>query len=645
MPQRHEGPAVRRRNFLKGAALAGAAAVATPMVAQAQPAVPPKSPAPGTLPNVAAETSPPAEESLTQTTGGGDFMVDVFKALGFEYFAINPASSFRGLHEAVVNYGNNKMPELLTCTHEEIAVAMAHGYAKVEGKPMGILAHGTVGLQHATMAMYNAWCDRAPVYVMVGNLVDATTRLPGVEWAHSAQDPASIVRDFAKWDDQPVSLQHFAESAVRAYKVAMTPPMAPVLLVLDAELQENPLPADVKLRIPKLTNAVPPQGDSGAVAEAARLLVAAEAPVLVADRLARTPAGMARLVELAEALQVPVIDQGGRLNFPTRHPLNQSGRARELLSQADLIVGLELNDFWGTMHTVRDQVHRSSLPVTRSGVKTVSIGVGDLYLKANYQNFQRYAEIDLAIAGDGEATLPSLTEAVKALANRDRKPAFDARGKKFADARAKMLDEARNDATYGWDAVPITTARLCAELWEQIRTEDWSLLNATLFQRSWPQRLWTMDKHHQYIGGSGGAGIGYTAPAALGAALANRKHGRLSVVLQSDGDLMYVPGTLWTAAHHQIPLLYVVHNNRAYHQEFMYLQAMANRRMRGIENAHVGTTLRNPFIDFATVAKGFGVYAEGPIEDPKDLGPALRRAIAVVKRGEPALIDVVSQPR
>ncbi len=288
------------------------------------------------------------------------------------------------------------------------------------------------------------------------------------------------MRDFLKWDDQPASLQQFAESAVRAYKIAMTPPMGPVLLSLDGELQENPIPEDAKLRIPRLPRTAPPQGDANAVDEAAKLLVMAEAPVLIADRLARTPAGVARLVELAETLQAPVVDTFGRMNFPSRHPLNHTHRARSVVSQADVIVGLETLDFWGQTHSYRDQIHRASRPITKPTVKTVSIGVGDLYLKANYQNFQRFADVDLAIAADGEATLPSLIEAVKRQIDGDRKTAFEARGKKLAAAYRAMLEEARNDAAVGWDASPITTARLAAELWEQVRNDDWSLLSANL---------------------------------------------------------------------------------------------------------------------------------------------------------------------
>jgi acetolactate synthase-1/2/3 large subunit len=634
-----------RRRFLKGtaagAAAAGAAAFAPPL-ASAQPQTPA-----GTTPVLsrAAETQiPAAAEVLTADRPGSDFMVDIMKSLGLEYICANPGSSFRGLHESIVNYGGNKNPELITCCHEESSVAMAHGYAKVEGKPLGVMLHGPVGLAHGAMAIYNAYCDRVPVFLMVGNGLDVTQRRPGVEWVHTASDCAAMVRDFVKWDDVPVSLTHFAESAVRGYKIAMTPPMMPVLLIADGELQEHAMEGATP-RIPKLPMMAPPVGDANSVAEVARMLVAAENPVLAADRLARTPAGMKLLVELAETLQAPVIDQGGRLNFPTRHPLNHTDNARGLIAAADVILGLELTDFWGLVHSYRDQVVRSSRSATKASVKLISITAGDLYAKGNMQDLQRYPEVDLAIQADAEATLPALIEAVKRQLTGDRKRAIAERGAKLAARREQLLVQARTAATFGWDATPISTARLCMELWNQIKGEDWALCSETNFASSWPQRLWDMNKPYQYNGSSGGYGVGYGAPASAGAALAHRKHGRLSVCIQNDGDLMYANGILWTAAHHRIPLLSVMHNNRAYHQEVMHVQRMALRHQRGAANGGVGTTLTDPNIDYAKIAQGMGVYAEGPITDPQNLGPAIRRAIAVVKRGEPALIDVVTQPR
>jgi thiamine pyrophosphate-dependent acetolactate synthase large subunit-like protein len=434
---------------------------------------------------------------------------------------------------------------------------------------------------------------------------------------------------------------------VRAYKIAMTPPMSPVVVVIDGGLQEDPISpeAAAHMRVPRLTVATPPQGDSGAVAEAARLLVNAQNPVIIADRAARTPAGVARLVALAEALQAPVVDQGGRMNFPSRHPLNQSASARQLIGNADVILGLELTDFWGTVGTVRDSLHRTSRSFLKPGAKLISITSMDLATKGNYQDFQRYPEVDVAMAADAEATLPALTEACRKLITGDQRTAFEGRGKRFAEARLTALNAARQEAAYAWDASPVSTARLTAEIWDQIRNEDWSLVSESGNSSAWAVRLWDFTKHYQHIGDSGGAGVGYGAPAAVGAALANRKHGRFSVTIQSDGDFLYAPGVWWTAAHHKIPLLAVMHNNRAYHQEVMHLQRMANRHNRGVTRAHIGTTIDNPNVDFAKIAQGMGVYAEGPITNPNDVGPAIRRAIAVVKNGEPALVDVVTQPR
>src|SRR5437879_6743198 len=378
---------VDRRRFLKGAAVGGVATlVASTGVAGAQqsmvarcatvPPIPPK------------EVDPSAEVNvLTADRTGSDFMVDVIKALGFEYVAANPGSSFRALHESLVNYGGNKNPEFITCCHEESSVALAQGYSAVEGKPMLVLAHSTVGLQHASMGIYNAWAGRAPIFIILGNTVDAAERRPGVEWDHSAQDAAAMVRDYTKWDDVPASLPHFAESAVRAYRIAMTPPREPVVLVADSTLQESPIPQTPTFHMPKLTLDTAPQGDSGSVAEAAKLLVEADNPVETAGHVVRSQASMQQFIEFAEALQVPIVDQGG--NLPSRHPLNQSLGGRGLIASADVILGLNVEEFWGALHNYRDQLHRSYQSITRSKAQLITITTGDRYLMRNYQDFQR----------------------------------------------------------------------------------------------------------------------------------------------------------------------------------------------------------------------------------------------------------------
>jgi thiamine pyrophosphate-dependent acetolactate synthase large subunit-like protein len=652
-----EAPDFSRRKFMAGAALTGAAAAAQ-APANAAPAANPSA-APSALPPSArvaeAETGTPRELARAAGPDGSDFMVDVIKTLNIDYVCSNPASSFRGLHESLIDYGGNKKPEFITCTHEESSVAMCHGYFKATGKPLMMLCHGTVGLQHATMAMYNAWCDRVPVVCVGGTDLDAAHRAPMVPTFHSAQDINAVVRDFTKWDDQPVSLQHFAQSMVRAYKIAMAAPHAPVMIALDLGLQQEPVKAreHESLYIPKYVPTAPPQADSNAIREAARLLANAERPVIVADRAARTPAGIPLLLALAEALQAPVIDQGGRMNFPNSHYLKQNARGPALIANADVILGLELSDYWATVNRFIDNgldgigVNET---IIKPGTKLIGISSVGLLTKSNYQDFQRFQPLDVDMAGDAEASLPALIEAVKAAIPDSRRAAIEKRGETLRKARAEAHLRTLEAAAVAWDASPVSTARLAMEIWAHIKDLDFSLVSSSGNVSGWPNRLWKMEKHHSWLGGSGGYGVGYGLPASVGAALGNRDiGGRFSVSIQADGDFMYAPGVLWTAARHKIPLLSVMHNNRGYHQEVMHVQRLANRRNRvaalGMDRSPIGTSIENPDIDYASMAKSMGVWATGPIKDPAELGPALKRALEVVKAGEPALVDVWTQPR
>jgi acetolactate synthase I/II/III large subunit len=648
-------PEVSRRKFLAGVAVAGAATTVTPVAQGATSATAPAaqrrpSALPPTMRVAAAETGTPKELARANRPDGSDFMVDVIKTLDIEYLPSNPASSFRGLHESLINYGGNKTPEFLTCTHEECAVAMGHGYFKVAGKPMMTLCHGTVGLQHAAMAVYNAWCDRVPVIVVGGNDLDASKRPPGVPTFHSAQDINAIVRDYTKWDDTPVSLQHFAQSFVRAYKIAMTPPYGPVAISLDAGLQQEPIHNGEKLYIPRYVATSPPAGDSGAVREAARLLANAQNPVIVVDRAARTPNGIKLLVELAEALQAPVVDQGGRMNFPKTHHLS---RPASVIGQADVVIGLELSDYWATVNAWIDngEQHGHGIQESRikNGTKLISISAVELNTKANYQDFQRFQVTDVGMAADAEATLPALIDAVRSAVPASAKAAIEKRGETFRKAKAEGRERMLAAAAVGWDATPISTARLTAEVWAHVKDLDWSMIGSDRQMSNWPSRMWPMERHYHHLGNSGGYGLGYNVSAAVGAALANRPHGRFSVNFQPDGDFMYTPGVLWTAAHHQIPMLTLMHNNRGYHQEVMHVQRLSNRRNRvaslGKTMGPIGTSIEAPDIDYAKMAASMGWWSAGPIKDPAELAPALKRAVEVVKSGQPALVDVWTQPR
>jgi thiamine pyrophosphate-dependent acetolactate synthase large subunit-like protein len=557
-------------------------------------------------------------------------MVDVLKSLSLEYVGVNPGSSFEGLHESIINHGNNTMPEVLTCLHEETAAAMAHGYAKAAGKPMMILVHGTVGLLHASFGIFQAWADRVPMFIVVAhnrNPVSVVNR------PHSAQDMGALTRDFVKWDDEATTIERFAESAVRAYRIAVTPPMGPTLLVVDSALQEMQIPDRSRLRVPALSVPVPPQGDLNAVREAARLLVNAERPLIAIHKLARTPRGWDLMVELAETLQAPVDvgTFGSWQDFPNRHPLYGSGGPGY---RPDVTLGLEVNDMSAAARNAR-----------ANGGKTISVCSEYLFQGRNVHDFGRYSEVDLAIAADAEATLPSLIEEIRRLITPEKRRAFEARGATIASAHKQQRVRAIEEARFGWDSSPVSVPRMVAELGEQIKNDDWAMVSGYQFTGGWQRVLLNFDKHHRYNGDCGGFGIGYDTPASVGAALANKKRGLLSVCIVGDGDLNFQPGALWTAAHHRIPLLFMVHNNRAYHAEVMFVQRMCGARGRGSGRAHIGNVISDPNIDYANMARTYGMHGEGPIENPRDLAPALRRALGKVRNGEPALVDVVSQPR
>ena len=621
--------AVDRRGFLKGAASAAAGAavltdVTTAVKATAAPATRPTA-LPPTAAQLAAETEAPprsrAVDAYIVEHPGSDYMVDVLRALDIDYCASNCGSSFEGLQESIVNHGGNRTPEFLTCLHEESAVAMAHGYAKIEGKPMMALLHGTIGIQHASMAIYNAYCDRAPVYLVAG--LDNN----GPVAAHNATDMAALVRDFVKWDHQPDSLEEFGRSAVRAYTIATTPPMAPVLIVVNAQEQKSAI-GDSAPQIPPISRPQFPSADLGSIREMARLLVSAENPLITAGLAARSQEGIDLLVELAELLQAPVTDGSARLNFPSRHPLAGTGT-----SQPDVILNLEPGG-------------RPGPAIGGSRAHTITISSAEFLISSNFNvNGSGAGSADLLVAADAQATLPALIEEVRRVVTDEQRGRFERRGSEITVAHSERRRQAVANARYGWDASPISLARIAAELWPLIKSEDWSFSSPQGFIGGWPGRLWDMKKSYHSIGGHGGGGMGYSLPASVGAALANKRHGRITININGDGDLNYAPGALWTAVHHQIPLLTIVHNNRAYHQELMYLQQQCAARNRGVDRAPVGTTITDPNIDYAQMARAYGMHAQGPIEHPTDLGPALRRGVERIKAGEPALIDIVSQPR
>ena len=654
-------PSIDRRGFLKSAA-AGAAAGATALVtgsslaeAQAPGAgtqaaasprgagIPAAAPTAQQLARESGAATPPAIPPRTVVRPGSDLMVDALKSVGIQFVMANPGSSFEGLQESIINHGRNDI-ELITALHEESSVAAAHGYAKAEGRPMATMLHGVIGVQHAAMAIYNAYVDRVPIVMIAGLDYD------GPVAAHNATDMGAIVRGFTKWDAQPRTLPDAIAAIQRAYQVAITPPTAPVMVTLTGEIQKEETSGRA-ISVPEYRPPQMPAANYIATKRIARALVDARNPRINVGRL-RTPAGVKLAIELVELVgaQAGSSATTGPMSFPMSHPMRGTGVAGV---PVDFTLGLETGTAAGGAGGRGGG--GSAAPAPAAGTLASAVIQSPPLLATNFNVGGRggagSAPNSLAIEADAETSLPGLIEEVRTLLTGDKRRLIDERAKSneqaHAGQRAEEWAQSIEQARRGWDGSPISLGRLHAELWPLIKNEDVCVSGPNGFTSGHSTRLFNMDKPYSYLGGQGAGGMGYGAPATVGAGLAAKKagNGRIVVNIQTDGDLNYAPGVLWTMAHHRLPVLTVMHNNRGWHQERMFMQFMAGVRNRGTDRMGIGVSLADPNIDYAKMAQAYGMYAEGPISDPKDLAGAYKRAMDRVKRGEPALVDVITQPR
>lgn len=586
-----------------------------------------------------------APARLTERRYGSDFIVDLLRRYDIPYAAFNPGASFRGIHDSLVNYLGNKAPEFLECTHEEISVAIAHGYARATGKPMAAILHNVVGLQHATMAIYNAWCDRIPVILLGGTgPMSYTRRRPGSDWVHTALVQGNLVRDYVKWDDQPADLDSTPESFARAYQCAMTEPKGPVYICYDAEIQEREPASFPELPDPtKFSPPAPPCASPQTLQRIAERLLDATAPVIVADRLGRSAVAFDALVKLAELLNVPVIDQGNRLNFPTRHAMALTEIAEEVYADTDFILALDTMDLYGALHTV-DRLTRETKPMYRAGTAIAHVTLDNYLVRSWSHDFRRLQQTDDAIAADTSGFVPALLAlCAEQLGTRAGAAArVKQRSERWQGRTERMRADWQAQAVAARGQTPIALSSLAAIVWAEIKDEPWVLANGTA--NGWAKRLWDISRPDQYMGKNSGGGLGYGIGASIGTALAFPD--RLCVNLQGDGCFLFTPTALWTAAHHDTPTLTILVNNRSYYNSEEHNAKIARHRGRPVETAGQGTRLENPAFDFATMARSMGLYAEGPIERCEDLGPALRRAVkAVREQRQSALVDVLTQNR
>ncbi|MFC1952273.1 thiamine pyrophosphate-binding protein [Chloroflexota bacterium] len=583
----------------------------------------------------------------TQTKYGSDIIVDLIKAYGIPYVAFNPGASFCGIHESLVNYNNNTKPEIILCCHEEIAVALAHGYAKATGNPMIAIVHDSVGLQHASMAIYNAWCDQVPLIIIGGNgPMDTTKRRPGADWIHTALVPGNIIRDYVKWDDQPYSIASLPDSFMRAYKIAMTPPKGPAYICCDLGIQEERL--SQPLDLPQLTKYSPPPPippNQEAIQQVAEWLVNANNPVIVSNYMYRGQNAAELLIKLAEMLAIPVIDTGSNsASVLNHHPLSAGAVDQETLGQADLVLAINTTNLFGHLN-IMDRTTGLVRSMISPNTRVVQISMSQLHISSWATDLGGTQAIDLDILADSSLALKQLIHLCQKLISKDvnKRERYKQRYERIRRVHDGLESSWKDLLGRKRNEVPIFVARLCEDVGAVIRDYDWILVNDKII--NWPRRLWNWSSPSQFLGSNGGGGLGHGIGSSLGAALAYKDSNKLCVDLQTDGDFLYTNSALWTAAHYKLPLLIVMVNNRCYNQTEEHVERVARERGRPPLQG-IGNRLEQPSVNYAQLAQSFGIYAEGPIETPEEIRPALERAIKIVMEDKaPALVDIVTQNR
>jgi thiamine pyrophosphate-dependent acetolactate synthase large subunit-like protein len=572
--------------------------------------------------NDTAALERPTAAGVNAPTFGSDVAADALRALDVPYVALNPGASFRGLHDSIVNYLGNSAPQMLLCLHEEAAVAIAHGYAKVTDKAMAAVVHSNVGLMHATMAFFNAWCDRMPVVVLgATGPVDAAKRRPWIDWIHTARDQGALVRNYSKWDDQPASPAAIREAVLRAGWIANTTPKGPVYINLDAELQEakiaEPLPPlDAARLMPQVATGVSPD----LVRKAVQLLTGAKHPLIMIGRVSRDLEAWNRRVALAEALGARVattLHVGAA--FPSDHPLHlgvpSSYHSNDLIAamrEADVILSLDWVDLGGTLKALGAAPSATVIQVSMD--HQVHNGWSMDYMALPYA--------DMLIAADTDIAVQALLAAL-------------------GSRRAKPVPVRPAAAAQQQSGGALALAHLATELKQTVGDRPVSLTHLPI---SWSGGWWDFNHPLDYLGSDGGGGLGGGPGISVGAALALKGSGRLPIAICGDGDYLMGVTAIWTAVHYRIPLLFVIANNRSFHNDEVHQERVARMRNRPIENKWIGQRISDPDPDVAGMARAQGARGFGPVKQIAELRKVYAEAIAAVDAGEVAVVDVHIEP-
>ena len=567
------------------------------------------------VPAIVPETPLP---SASREVWGSDAIARMLQRLDVPYVALVPGASFRGLHDSLVNDLGNRRPQMLTCIHEESAVAIAHGYAKASGQMMGAVLHSNVGLLHASMAIFNAWCDRMPMLILgATGPWDAAKRRPWIDWIHTVSDQGGLIRGFTKWDNQPGSVPAAYDALLRAAQMAMTAPRGPVYVNLDAALQEAklselpPLPDVSRFRPPEPVRPAPEL-----MRRAAELLSTAKAPVILAGRSGRDEDAWRARVQLAETLGARVItDLKAGAVFPTGHPLHVgppgsflAEAAARTLREADVVLALDWIDLAGTL--------KQAFGDQSVGAKIISASC-DVHLhRGSSMEYFGLPPVDVNLLAEPDVVVPRLAEACRP---RHGSPAPAAPPEPAAPAHDVMslraLADAFNEAT---DGIDVCLTRL---------------------PLGWRGGYRDFAHPLDYLGADGGAGVGSGPGITVGAALALRGSRRMPVALLGDGDYLMGVTALWTATHYGIPCLFVVCNNRSFYNDEAHQERVAKMRGRPVENKWIGQHIGDPDIDLAMMAVAQGAKGIGPVTQPGELTGVVKEGLRAVMDGEVCVID------
>jgi thiamine pyrophosphate-dependent acetolactate synthase large subunit-like protein len=567
----------------------------------------------------------PAGKPDNKVAWGSDVAAQMLRRMGIRYVSLTPGASYRGLHDSLVNHLGNQQPGMLLCLHEDHAVAIAHGYAKVTGEPMACALHSNVGLMHGMMSMFNAWCDRAPMIVIgATGPLDSTQRRPWIDWIHTTRDQGALVRSFVKWDDLPSSAQAVVDGMTRANILTRTAPTGPVYICLDAGLQESKLDEEPAWPdLSRFTAPPPARPAQNAVDAAVTLINKAARPVMLIGRGARADAEWQARIKLAEQLGAVVMtDLKSGAMFPTDHPAHAvppfnvlSKGARELLCEADLILALDWIDLAGAL----DQASR----VGKVSARVISATL-DYHLANGFNmDYQGLAPVDVAMGCDPDVAVAELLGALGPA----RKEPWRARG---------PVKPPKGDS--GSITLNLVAATLRAAV------NDLSEVGFTSLCKGWPIDIWPHQHPLAYVGKDGGGGIGSGPGISIGAALALHERGKLAVAVLGDGDFMMGSNALWTAAHYGIPLLILINNNLSYFNDELHQETVARTRGREPTNRWIGQRVADPDPDIAKLTEAQGAIGIGPVKNAADVKGAIDKGVAALRAGKVCVIDLHIPP-